>query len=360
MRGVNPLPRIRRAFIALALVVAGGTVGYLIIGFPFIDALYQTVTTVTTVGFREVHPIDTVGEKLFTIALVLAGVGTAFYTFGVSLEALVEGHLRTEREKRRMDRTLAKLQGHVIVCGWGRVGRACGEYAARDGRPVVVVDRNPDRLVDLPHLAVVGDVTDDEVLRKAGVERAASLVAALETDADNVYVTLSGRALRPDLVIIARARTESSEPKLMRAGANHVVNPQRLGGDRMAAFAVQPHIMDFLDVVMHDGSLEIRIEEARVAEDSELAGRTLAEAALRDLTGAQLLAVRDLDGTFHTNPASSTRLEPGQVLIGMGTASQVASLRQIAVSAAAAKATGSPDSPADAPTTLRARDQPAS
>jgi voltage-gated potassium channel len=334
MRRVNPLSRIRRAFIGLAFVVAAGTTGYLIIGFPFIDALYQTVTTVTTVGFREVHPIETVGEKLFTIALVLAGVGTAFYTFGVSLEALVEGHLRTEREKRRMDRTLSNLQDHVIVCGWGRVGRACGEYAARDGRPVVVVDRNPERLVDLPHLAVVGDVTDDEILRKAGVERAASLVAALETDADNVYVTLSGRALRPDLVIIARARTESSEPKLMRAGANHVVNPQRLGGDRMAAFAVQPHIMDFLDVVMHDGSLEIRIEEAQLSPDSELAGRTLAEAGVRDLTGAQLLAVRTLDGTFLTNPASSTRLEPGQVLIGMGTAAQVAALRRIALSPA--------------------------
>ncbi|MDQ1650659.1 MAG: voltage-gated potassium channel [Frankiaceae bacterium] len=331
MRHVNPLSSIRRALFALAMVMVVGTTGYLIIGFPFIDALYQTVTTVTTVGFREVHPIETVGEKLFTMALVLAGVGTAFYTFGVSLEALVEGHLRTEREKRRMDRTLEKLHGHVIVCGWGRVGRACGEYAARDGTPVVVVDRNPDRLVDLPYLSVAGDVTDDEVLRKAGVLRASSLVAALETDADNVYVTLSGRALRPDLTIIARARTESSEPKLVRAGADHVVNPQRLGGDRMAAFAVQPHIMDFLDVVMHDGSLEIRIEEARVAEGAELAGKTLAEAGVRDRTGAQLLAVRGLDGTFLTNPASQTRLAAGQVLIGMGTAAQVAALRELAV-----------------------------
>lgn len=339
MRRVNPLSRIRRALASLALVVAAGTIGYLIIGFPFIDALYQTVTTVTTVGFREVHPIETVGEKLFTMALVLAGVGTAFYTFGVSLEALVEGHLRTEREKRRMDRTLDKLHDHVIVCGWGRVGRACGEYAAHDGTPVVVVDRNPERLVDLPHLSVAGDVTDDDVLRKAGVLRARALVAALETDADNVYVTLSGRALRPDLVIIARARTESSEPKLVRAGADHVVNPQRLGGDRMAAFATQPHIMDFLDVVMHDGSLEIRIEEAPVAASAELAGLTLAEAEVRDRTGAQLLAVRDLDGSFLTNPPPATRLEPGQVLIGMGTAAQVAALRALAADPAGAEPT---------------------
>jgi voltage-gated potassium channel len=327
---VNPLARIRRAVLALALVMVAGTAGYLLFDFPFIDALYQTVTTVTTVGFREVHPIETTPEKLFTIVLVLAGVGTAFYTFGVSLEGLVEGHLRSVRERRRMDRTLEKLTGHVIVCGWGRVGRACGEYASRDGTPVVVVDRNPERLVDLPHLAVAGDVTDDEILKKAGVLRARALVAALETDADNVYVTLSGRALRPDLTIIARARTEHSQPKLVRAGADHVVNPQRLGGDRMAAFAVQPHIMDFLDVVMHDGSLEIRIEEAPVDPSSPLAGETVATAKLLEKTGAQLLAVRDHDGRFRTNPPPSTRLAAGEVLIAMGTATQVQALRALA------------------------------
>jgi voltage-gated potassium channel len=327
---VNPLARIRRAVLALGLVMVAGTAGYMLFRFSFIDALYQTVTTVTTVGFREVHPIESTPEKLFTIVLVLAGVGTAFYTFGVSLEGLVEGHLRNVRERRRMDRTLDKLTGHVIVCGWGRVGRACAGYAAREGSAVVVVDRNPDRLVDLPYLAVVGDVTDDEVLKKAGVLRARALVAALETDADNVYVTLSGRALRPDLVIIARARTESSEPKLMRAGADHVVNPQRLGGDRMAAFAVQPHIMDFLDVVMHDGSLEIRIEEATVSPTSELAGQTLSAADLQERTGAQLLAVRNADGAFNTNPALSTTLAAGQVLIAIGQAAQVDALRKLA------------------------------
>lgn len=324
------MSRIRRAFSALALVMALGTFGYWLYGWSVIDAMYQTVTTVTTVGFREVRPIETVGEKVFTMVLVLAGVGTAFYTFGVSLEALVEGHLRTIREKRRMDRTLANLQGHVIVCGWGRVGRACAAYASRDGTPVVVVDRNPDRLVDLPHLAVVGDVTDDEVLKKAGVLRARALVAALETDADNVYVTLSGRSLRPDLVIIARARTESSEPKLLRAGADHVVNPQQLGGTRMAAFAVQPHIMDFLEVVMHDKSLEIRIEEATVVSNSLLAGATLGEAGVLEKTGAQLLAVRTTDGSFHSNPPPSTCIQAGDVLIAIGTAEQVDSLRRLA------------------------------
>jgi voltage-gated potassium channel len=327
---MNPVARIRRALLGLAFVMVCGTTGYLLFGFTFIDALYQTVTTVTTVGFREVHPIDSVGEKLFTMALVLAGVGTAFYTFGVSLEGLVEGHLRAERERRRMDRTLDKLKGHVIVCGWGRVGRACADYASREGTPVVVIDRNSDRLVDLPHLAVVGDVTDDAILKKAGVLRARALVAALETDADNVYVTLSGRALRPDLVIIARARTESSEPKLLRAGADHVVNPQRLGGGRMAAFAVQPHIMDFLDVVMHDGSLEIRIEEATVASGSRLSGATLADAGVLERTGAQLLAVRTTDGSFHTNPPPSTCIQAGDVLIAIGTAEQVDALRALA------------------------------
>jgi voltage-gated potassium channel len=210
------------------------------------------------------------------------------------------------------------------------VGRACGAYASRDGTPVVVVDRNAERLVDLPHFAVLGDVTDDEVLRKAGVMRARALVAALETDADNVYVTLSGRAIRPDLTIIARARTESSEPKLMRAGANHVVNPQRLGGDRMAAFAVQPHVMDFLDVVMHDGSLELRIEEAPVKAASEVAAQTLAAAQLLERTGAQLLAIRSTDGAWYSNPGPEFVLEPGSILIAIGTSAQVSAIKALA------------------------------
>src|SRR6266704_4661092 len=244
--------------------------------------------------------------KIFTIVLILAGVGTVLYAFGVVIETLVEGHLRRHFERRRMERNIARMTGHPIVCGWGRVGRAVGSYLSGQGSDVVVVDLDPGRVGEVPFPALIGDVTDDEVLRTAGVMRARALVTAINTDAENVYVTLSARALRPDLVIVARARTEESESKLLRAGATRVVNPQRIGGQRIAAAALQPNVVEFLDVVMHDGSLEFRLEEVSVAAGSRLAGHTLQEANAGQTAGALVLALRGRDGTFLTNPAMQT------------------------------------------------------
>ncbi|MGZ4543049.1 MAG: potassium channel family protein, partial [Mycobacteriaceae bacterium] len=242
---VGPLRRIVRAILAFGLVLLGGTVGYVMLGFGVLDAVYQTVTTVTTVGFREVHPLTAAGQ-LFTIVLILTGVGTALYTFGVLLEALIEGHLRQHMGRRRMDRQISRMTGHIIICGWGRVGSASVQYLSSLGKPIVVVDRDPARLNELEYPTVLGDVTDDRVLEAAGIHRALALITTLDTDAGNVYVTLSSRALQPDLVIIARARTEGSKSKLLRAGANRAVNPQLIGGRRMAAFALQPHVSEFL------------------------------------------------------------------------------------------------------------------
>jgi voltage-gated potassium channel len=311
-----------------ALVLVGGSLGYIALGFGVLDAAYQTVTTVTTVGFREVQPL-TAGGKVFTMVLILGGVGTALYTFGVLVEALVEGHFSRLLGRRRMDRDIERLRGHVIICGWGRVGRAIARYVTGAGQPVVVVDRDLARLDGSGHPFVHGDATDDEVLARAGIDDASVLVAALNTDADNLYVTLSSRSVRPDLVIIARARTESSEPKLERAGANRVVNPQLLGGQRMAAFALQPHVAEFLDVVMHDGSLEFRLEEVVVASGSSLVDRSLRDSHLRDRTGALVLALRDTAGGFTTNPPPETIITPGQILIAIGTSEQLASLATV-------------------------------
>ena len=261
--------RIQLALLAVVAVVVAGSVGYVVLGFSLLDAVYQTVTTITTVGFREVRPLGA-GGKIFTIVLIVAGVGTALYAFSVVLESLVEGHLRQHFERRRMERDIARMSGHTIVCGWGRVGRSVAGYLAGQGAAVVVVDLDPQRAAATGHPALQGDVTDDEVLRKAGVMRARALVTAINTDAENVYVTLSARALRPDLIIIARARTEASEPKLLRAGATRVVNPQLIGGQRIAAAALQPNVVEFLDVVMHDGSLEFRLEEVSVRAGSGL------------------------------------------------------------------------------------------
>jgi voltage-gated potassium channel len=321
------LKRVRWGLIALALVLAGGTAGYVVLGFAPLDALYQTVTTVTTVGFREVEPLDAAG-KLFTMVLILTGVGTVLYTFSVLLEAVVEGHVGNLFGRRRMQRKIDQMSGHVIVCGWGRVGRAFAQHVTASGQDVVVVDCDASRADDCPFPTVLGDATDDEVLRAAGIERARVFVAALSNDAASLYVTVSARSLRSDLFVIARARTEPSEHKLLRAGADRVVNPQRLGGQRMAAFALQPNVAEFLDVVMHDGTLEFRLEELLVPGGSPLSGVTLRESHIRDRTGALVLAIRK--ERFETNPAPDTLIEPGNVLITIGTTSQLEALRSLA------------------------------
>lgn len=308
------------------MVIVAGTVGYAILGFGFVDALYQTVTTITTVGFREVHPLSTVGQ-LFTIALILVGVGTALYTFGILLEALIEGHLRQQLRRRQMDRQIRQMTGHFIICGGGRVGRAAVLYLDALGKQVVVVDQDPAPLQGLDYPTLLGDVTDDNILQAAGIGHAYGLIAALNTDANNVYVTLSSRALRPDLVIIARARTEDSRSKLLRAGANRAVNPQLIGGQRMAAFALHPHVAEFLDVVMHDETLDYRIEEIKISPASPMVGRCLADTALGFTTGALVLAIRIASGQFIANPAPDTRLDPDTILIALGTSAQLRSVR---------------------------------
>lgn len=327
MRG--PLRRVEIGLAAFVVVLIAGTVGYLALGFGLLDAVYQTVVNVTTVGLGPARPLHASG-KVFTIFLILLGVGTALYTFSSVLEVLIEGHMRELMRRRRMERSIGHLSGHVIVCGWGRVGREVARFLSTSGRDVVVVDRNPERLAAVPHLYVHGDVSEDSTLEEAGIARAATLVAALETDADNLYVTLSSRTIRPDLQIIARARNESSEPKLIRAGANRVVNPQQLGGDRMAALVTQPHVVDFIDVVMHDGSLEFRLAEVAVGTESPLAGTSLSSSLVHDRTGALVLAIRRNDGEFLTNPSVHVEIETGDVLIGVGTADQLEALSRFA------------------------------
>jgi voltage-gated potassium channel len=321
----EPWRRLRLCLALVTLILAGGTVGYRLLDFTWLDALYQTVTTVTTVGFREVEPLDS-GGKVFTIVLILVGVGTILFAFTVLLETIVEGHLARFLGRRRMERRLGALHDHVVICGWGRVGREVARFVAGSGRGYVVIDGDAERVATVEEPWVLGDAREEAVLRQAGIDRARALVSAVTTDADNLYITLTARSLAPSLFIVARARTEASEPKLAQAGADRVVNPQRIGGGRMAAFALQPHVAEFLDVVMHDGSLEFRLEEVPVPDESSLAGRTLRDAHIRDRTGALVLATRDGGGQFTTNPGPDTVIRPGDILIAVGTQSQLAAL----------------------------------
>lgn len=218
-----------------------------------------------------------------------------------------------------MDKKIADMRDHVIVCGWGRVGKAVAEDLEHSGKQVVVVDVDADRVRGIDHPTVVGDATLDTTLASAGIEHAAALVAALEGDAENLFVTLSSRAIRDDLFIVARARQEESVAKLARAGADRVVNPQELGAARMASFVARPHVAEFVDVVMHERSMEFRMQEIEVTNDSPLAGHSLREANLRQKAGVLVLALRQVDGTFTTNPDPDTVIEPKQVIIAVGT-----------------------------------------
>lgn len=323
---MESLRRIRNALIALAAVTIVGTVGYLVLGFTLLEALYQTVTTVATVGFREVRPLTPAGQ-IFTIVLILLGVGAVLYSLSVIFEAVTEGHLRAHLERRRMNRTIAAMEDHVIVCGCGRVGRAAAEFLAGTGLQVVVVDTDPARFEELgPGFAhLVGDVTDDAVLQAAGIEHARALIATLDTDADTVYVVLSARAIRPDLVIVARARTTDSKTKLVLAGATRAINPQRIGGRRMAVFALQPDVAEFLDVVMHDEDLDFRIVQVEVREGSPLVGQSVLR--VRERTGALLLALRRGAGQpFEPHPAEDLAVPEGSVLIALGTQEELDAL----------------------------------
>jgi voltage-gated potassium channel len=321
----------RRPELALAVllaVIVGGTIGYVVLGFSFLDALYQTVTTVTTVGFREVEPFTAAG-KIFTIVLVVVGVGSALYALVLLMETLLERQLPELFGRRRMERRIGGMHDHVVLCGWGRVGKAIARDLAGSGTGLVVIDSDPTRLEGTDHPTVLGDATEDDVLERAGIGRARALVAALSTDAGNLFVTISARAMKADLFIVARVRVAENEEKLRRAGADRVVNPQSIGGARMAAFVVQPHVTEFLDVVMHERDIEFRLEELLVPTSSSIAGTSIRDAQVRDRTGALVLALRDEDGTFTNNPAPETVIRAGQVIIAIGTPDDLDALEQL-------------------------------
>jgi voltage-gated potassium channel len=307
-----------------------GTIGYVAFGLPPIDAMYMTVITITTVGYRELigeDPSD--AEELFTMFIIITGVSTVLYTFTLGVQVVVEGQLREFVGRRRMDRKIAQMSGHVIVCGWGRVGKAVAHDLRQTGHAVVIVDLNPDRVAELELPTIVGDATLDSTLRDAGIERAQALVAALEADAENLFVTLSSKAINPALFIVARARQDESVPKLSRAGADRVVNPQELGAARMASFVSQPNVAEFVDVIMHERSMDFRMQEVEIPEHSRLAGLSLRDANLRQQAGVLVLALRESGESFTTNPDPDTILRPHVVIIAVGTDDALEQLQKV-------------------------------
>jgi voltage-gated potassium channel len=292
------------------------------------EAIYMTVITVTTVGYREVGGQPSNGEQIFTIVIITTGVSTVLYTFTLGVQTVVEGQLREFVGRRRMNKVIEGFRDHTIVCGLGRVGQTVVDDLVSHGETVVIIDENPEHVRDVHHPVVVGDATLDSTLRSAGVENARALIAALEGDAENLFVTLSARTINRELFIVARARAGESVAKLSRAGADRVVNPQDLGASRMASFVVQPHVAEFVDVVMHERSHEFRISEYQLTPSCWLVGQQVGDARLRDRTEALVLAVRTNDGTFITNPEPGVTLAVGDVLIVVGTNEGLAGLHE--------------------------------
>jgi voltage-gated potassium channel len=298
-------------------------------GWSITDTLYMTVITLTTVGYREVRTFDATGQ-LWTMVLLITGVGTLFYTAVSSVELVVEGTIRGYFGRRRMQAAIGKLSGHHILCGYGRVGRQVAAEFACDGVPFVVIDQDPEiaeACAAEGHLVLLGDASDDGMLEEAGVRRAKGLVAAVDSDADNVFVVLSARKLNPRLNIVARASSDESAAKLEMAGADRTLSPYAVGGRRLASLATQPLIVDFLDIVTHgEEGIEFRLEEFGVPEDSFIAGHTIGELRIGEKTGAMILAIRNKEGTFDTTPSARDRVRAGETLIVLGTREQISRL----------------------------------
>ncbi len=314
-----PQRRIRRKLLRFGLtllsIAAAGTVGYVLLeGWSIVEALYMTVITLSTVGFSEVRPLSEPG-RVFTTALIVAGVGAVTYLFAAISQYIVSGELSGSLRKTRMQQRIDALTGHYIISGYGRVGQQTYLDLADQGRPCVVVEAHEEALKDTPAplLWVTGDAADDDVLDRAGIDRAGGLVAATGDDATNLMVTLTARTLQPDLTIVARANQPASEPKLRRAGATHVISPYTISGRRIARQLLYPSIVDFLDVVMHSENLELLLEECRVQTDSDLHGKTVEEAHVRRRTGANILAVRRRgEAAIQTNPPRRDALRAGR------------------------------------------------
>jgi voltage-gated potassium channel len=327
------LRRIERALLALVVITVAGALGYMVFeGWSFTDALYMTVITLTTVGYREVRPLDTTGQ-LWTMLLLVTGVGTLFYAAVSSVELVVEGAIRGYFGRRRMQTAIGKLSDHYILCGYGRVGRQVAAEFARDGVPFVVVDQDPEIVEEcaaVGYLALLGEASDDGRLEEAGVRRAKGLVAAVDSDADNVFIVLSARKLNPRLNIVARASSDESAAKLEMAGADRTLSPYAVGGRRLASLATQPLIVDFLEIVTRgEEGIEFRLEEFGVPEDSFIAGHTIGELRIGEKTGAMILAIRNKEGTFDTTPSASNRVRAGDTLIVLGTREQISRLEQL-------------------------------
>ena len=323
---MSPRLRLILSVEALIAVVMIGTAGYMFIerdrDLSFLDAAYMTVITISTVGFTEVWEMSP-ATRVWTIGVIAVGIGTVSVAFTSLITLFVSGELRSMRERQKMDVTIESLREHVILCGYGRMGALAVKEMIRHGVPVVVVEFDPAleeplRKAHVPH--IIGDATDEETLQRAGLNHARALVAVLRSDADNVFIALTARTLRSDLVIIARAEQPDTEAKLKRAGATRVICPQAMGATRIANVLTRPNVVDLVE--MASKGVDLEIDEYEVGAQSPLAGKSLRESGLRERTSASVVAVKRADGATLFNPSLDAVLNVGDTMVLVGPASE--------------------------------------
>lgn len=329
------MEKMRKLFFSIFLVIliiAVGIIGYMLIeGYSFLDALWLTVITVTTVGYGIPRPLSESGH-LFTLFLIIVGVGLVAYAFGTIVGVVMEGHLKNVVGRRAMEKRIVLLRDHIIVCGAGRVGHQVIQRLEKEKVPFIVLDSSQELIEELQArgiLALYGDATEDELLIKAGIHRAKGLVSALAGDANNVFVTLTSKGINPAITVVARAERLESEEKLLRAGADKVIAPSVIGGRRMAISILKPVSVDFVETVIYSKGLEIEIEEVPVLPNCPLTNSCLRDSNIKQSTGAMVVAIQRGE-KFVSNPDAGEMILANDMLIVLGTREQLAALEKLA------------------------------
>lgn len=325
--------RLVAAAVMIWLVILFGTSGYMVIeGWSFWDSFYMTVITLTTVGYREIHELSFRGQ-LFTVVLLIGGVGTVLYALSAGTKILLGGELQEIYGRKRVEKKLRNFKDHFIVCGYGRMGKVIARELEHEKLQFIVIEKN-EVLLDADQkeelLVIQGDATNDDLLKKAGIEKAQCLISVLPTDAENLYVVLSARGLNPKLLIVARAGEEGSEQKLLRAGADRVVSPYHIGGLRIAHAVLKPAVVDFIEFATKSGNIDLQIEEISVQENSELAGHNLDHCGIGRELGIIIVAIKQSNGEMKFNPTFRTVIDPGDTLIAVGETSKLKILEGMA------------------------------
>lgn len=316
----------------MTAVLCFGTFGYMVIEkWDFLDALYMTVITITTVGFGEIHPVSEDG-RIFTIILIFAGIGIVAYILGLVAQTMVAFQMSKILGRRRLGAKMRTMKDHYIICGYGRIGKTICHELVSHGIPVVVIDANQEMksIFDENGIpCILDDATSEDVLMEARIDRAKGLVSVVSSDSDNLFITMSARGLNPSLFILTRADEEQNQKKFVRAGADRVFLPYLIGGQKMAHTIVKPALTDFLELTVHDKDIELKMEELLVQEGSRLAGVNLLESGIRQDLNIIIIAIRKSDGKMTFNPSSQTRMEKGDTLIALGHTRDLENLKGI-------------------------------